>query len=66
MRFFDGIQIFTLDILNQGDLAEFCIIVFANQCGDFFQSGKPCAAQAPLTCDKFIPIMGKFSHKHGL
>ena len=65
-RFFQRVQILTLQVLNQRQLHGLFVVGFDDDCGHVAQVCHPRGTPAPLTGDDLIVAVGHFPHRQGL
>ena len=66
LRFLNGIQILTLQVLNNGDLHGLHIGQFPDHHRHLSQSGDAAGSVSPLTGYQLIPAAGQGPHQKGL
>ena len=66
LRFFEWVEVFALDVFDQGERECVFVVHFFDENGDFVQSGDACGAVASFTGDDFVAPFGDGAHDDGL
>ena len=65
-RFFDGVQVAALNVLDQCDFERHPVIQVADDGRHFMQSGRLCGAPTPFAGNNFIALPGNWSDQDRL
>ena len=63
--FFHGVEVFTLEVFDERDLARLGVVVFAHERRDLFEAGEFRGAPAAFAGDELVAVRG-FPHEDGL
>ena len=53
---FDDVEVLALDVLDQGNLADLCVVIFSHKCRYFFKPRFAGSPQAALTGDELVAL----------
>ena len=63
---FDGIQVLSLNVLNQGHFQHLLVVGLADVGRNGFQTRQPGGLQAPLPADELVGVGAELAQGHGL
>ena len=66
LRFFNRIEVFTLDVFNQPHCHHGFVVGLLHHGGQFGQPRQLCRAPTPLARDEFVAVQAVFAHDDGL